>query len=106
MRDTSCIVFPIAENAIFEQPVVQHLISRSLFQVPSLSAQLLYLVARRFTCRVAGKALPACFQKLFRRFVIEALAKPATYVFCVVSGAGRKVIMSINDRAAIFSMRH
>ena len=55
MRDTSCVVVPIRDDAFFEQPALQSEIGHALLQIAGLTAQILHLFCGRGTCRIASE---------------------------------------------------
>ena len=65
-------------HAFFEQPVLQHLLGQCLLQSTGLGTKRLHLIGGGLACRIAGQALLACFQKLLRPTVVQALRYPLT----------------------------
>src|SRR5215471_58934 len=76
MRNTSCSVLPIPENAFFEQAVFDQDLSQGLLELARLSLELLDLVRGRLTRRVAGEPFLARLQELLRPTVVQVLIDP------------------------------
>src|SRR4051812_10719316 len=73
MRGISFEVSPIPDHAFFEETVLERQLGHHLLQSPGLAAQILDLVARRLTHRVASQTLLARLQEPLRPTVIEVL---------------------------------
>ena len=67
---------PIPDQAFFEKPVLQRQVGNQLFHVAHLATQVPDLAGVRLARRVPGQALLACFEKLLRPTVIQALRDP------------------------------
>src|SRR5215467_2292306 len=76
MRNTSCSVLPIPENAFFEQAVFDQELSQGLLELARLSFELLDLVRGGLTRRVAGEPFLARLQELLRPTVVQVLIDP------------------------------
>src|SRR5215471_6201999 len=76
MRNTSCSVLPIPENAFFEQAVFDQDLSQGLLELARLRLELLDLVRGRLTRRVAGEPFLTRLQKLLRPTVVQVLIDP------------------------------
>src|SRR3954451_8639121 len=73
MRGISFEVSPIPDHAFFEETVLERQLGHHLLQSPRLPTQILDLIARGLTHRVASQALLAGLQELLRPAVIKVL---------------------------------
>ena len=73
MRNTSCVVAPIRNDAFFKQTVLEREVGNALLQRAGLPAQILDLVGGSGTGGVTSQPAFAGLEELLRPHVIQAL---------------------------------